>query len=371
MAMPIVPPVSGGVGDPGKPWETVDVQALIAAGLTLPETTILQRRDGFHLFYAAKPHIVFGEAESLKTWLVLFAAYQEIKKGNSVLYVDYEMTPVVVLARLLSFDLTEQEVIRHLVYIQPSTPMEQATQDYLDGLFTDYSVSQAITLTIVDSVTGAMTQQGLDANKGHDTEALYQNYVRFFTSRDSAVVMLDHVTKSKDSRGGMAIGSERKQSGLDGAAYEIRKDLPFGRGKHGRSYLFNRKDRDGAILARVDRERNAGAFHIVSDPTTGKVDAWIDLPASPSSSAGVASSGGFKFTPAQLQQVLVKVAGQPGCTQGDAYRGISGLSMAKKGGAAVNHLIEHGFLRNEGTDRAMSLHFVRNYDVKVEGLEDT
>ena len=49
------------------------------------------------------------------------------------------------------------------------------------------------------------------------------------------MLLVDHVTKSKDDRGRYAIGAQAKLAGIDGAAYSVKMVSPFGRGRTGRA----------------------------------------------------------------------------------------------------------------------------------------
>src|SRR5262249_51821834 len=62
-----------------------------------------------------------------------------------------------------------------------------------------------------------------------------------------AVVCLDHVTKSPESRGRYALGAVHKLNGLNGAAYLLENRTPFGVGITGRSTVLVAKDRPGQL----------------------------------------------------------------------------------------------------------------------------
>lgn len=350
-------------------WHGGDIAAALAAGLTTPDTTILARKDGFNLFYPGKEHIVFGEQGSLKTWLMLFAAYQEIVKGNSVLYLDYEMSLIEILVRLRAFGLSDTQLIEQVKYIHPGTPIGTLERTHLADTIDARAASHPFTLAVIDSATGLMTIQGLDPNKVTDVETMFQDCVRPLAGRGVAVVLLDHVVKNRDSRGGSPAGSERKRSGLDGAGYEIQPCEPFGKGRHGKSYLYNRRDRYGSVLARVDRTQNIGTFHVVSDPATHMIEAWIDIPGT-ATTLTTPTMGSYKFTAPQLQQVLNNVKVLPGCGGAQAVIGVDGLQKAEKRGAAIKYLVDNGFLRDEGSATKKRLHWVRDFDVQVDGLTD-
>jgi hypothetical protein len=45
------------------------------------------------LVYPGRRHVISGEPEALKTWLLLILAVGEIRKGRAVLWIDLEMGP--------------------------------------------------------------------------------------------------------------------------------------------------------------------------------------------------------------------------------------------------------------------------------------
>ena len=109
---------------------------------------------------------------------------------------------------------------------------------------------------------GAYGLQGLDDSKRLDVEKWAGLYVWNFWKRDIASITLDHVTKSKESRGAYAIGSERKIGGADvHLGFEVA--VPLRRGKGGRYHLVTHRDRPG----RLNRPRAADLV-LASDPAT-------------------------------------------------------------------------------------------------------
>jgi hypothetical protein len=78
--------------------------------------------------------------------------------------------------------------------------------------------------------------------------------------------MVDHVTKAGQGR--YAFGSERKISGLDGAALKSTCKTPFGKGQTGRTQLHISKDRPGG-LEFVGTKRHVADLEILSTVLEG------------------------------------------------------------------------------------------------------
>ncbi|WP_409074075.1 AAA family ATPase [Micromonospora chalcea] len=343
-------------------WQPVDIAALIGAGLKLPETALLERKDGLHLFYPARLHSLIGEPGSLKTWVALLAAYQEIRKANRVLFLDYEDNPSSVVGRMLNFGLSAEDLTKFFIYIKPDAPISEPAKAMLKELV-DADPVAPVTLVIIDGVTEVMSAHGWKVNDQEDVAAFYSQIAKWFTSLGPAAVMIDHVTKSKDSRGKDAIGAQHKRAGIDGASYVVTLVDPFAQGKHGKSYLTLAKDKNGTVQSKVERDM-VGTFQITSDPATFAIEAWIDLPGVvtvPSAAGGA--------TLVQLQQVCSYVKANPMCTASAAAASAGGTK--KNVLAGIKYLVAQSFLEDRNTGgNGMKLVWIRDYDTEVPGLED-
>jgi len=80
----------------------------------------------------------------------------------------------------------------------------------------------------------------------------------------AAVVTIDHVTKSKDTRGNYAIGAQAKRADINGAAILVEVEMPFGRGMRGELTLKVTKDRPGHVRAHSKEAKFAGTVFIDS-----------------------------------------------------------------------------------------------------------
>lgn len=235
-------------------WQPKDL--LVEADADAIQPTILG------LFYPTMRHGVTGETESLKTWLALVAAADEIAKGHNVLWLDFEMGGRQTLLRLRALGLTDDQISAHFTYLEPTEAIGEA------GIRAD--VEQLLderrpTLACVDAYEGASALHGLDPNASQDVEAFYRAIVDLLRSRDAAVLVIDHVPKAKDNRGKFAIGSQRKVSILD-THLGVEVIQPFGRGRTGKAKIVTHKDRPG-FLPRP----KAAELELRSDAVTGRV----------------------------------------------------------------------------------------------------
>jgi len=75
---------------------------------------------------------------------------------------------------------------------------------------------------------------------------------------------IDHVTKSKDTRGNYAIGAQAKRADIDGVAVSVAVEQPFGRGIDGALSLTVTKDRPGFVRAICPDAKTLGIVNLRS-----------------------------------------------------------------------------------------------------------
>lgn len=212
--------------------------------------------------YPGRRHLFSGEPESLKTWAALLLAVEEIQVGRIVAWVDFEMGAAALLERLTQLGLSEDD-LQWFRYIAPDAAIgvdgnAAAVTDYIDG---DDSPS----LVVFDSYTPALALHGLNPDVGVDIEKFTRAVVDPFRRHGAAVVILDHLAKSRDTRGKYSIGSERKTGNVD-VHLGFNVVRPFGRGRQALAHVVVHKDR----LGHLPRPR-AADLELASDPDTGVV----------------------------------------------------------------------------------------------------
>jgi hypothetical protein len=256
-------------------WEPRDLSAILRGESVGLLPTVLERTDGVALFYPACLNSLMGESESCKTWVALIAIEQQIQRGAHVVLVDYEGSSKSIVARLQGLGISDTQITDQFSYIQPDRKFTDLEQQIVIEECIDKRGTPS--LVILDGVTEAMAQAGLNPDVGVDVVKFYDSAPRWFSRRGAAVVLIDHVTKSSDTRGRYAIGSERKLSGIDGAAYTVELLTPFGRGKTGRVKLTVSKDRDGYLREHTNTTSVIAMIELRSD-LDGKVTTTIEAP---------------------------------------------------------------------------------------------
>lgn len=226
-------------------WRFEDL-AQLASGIELPPTpTVFQREDGQGLFYRGAVNDLHGEPGCGKSMIAQIATAQELKNNRDVIYIDYEDSARNVVKRLLLLGVTGEQIISHLHYVRPSAKPSSPTS--LDGWRETLDYADTATLTIIDGVTSCLAYAGLDSNSGDDIAAWYNTMPRLISACGAAVVLIDHVVKSKDNRGRYAGGSMQKLALIDGISYSVDMTKPVGKGVRGTIVIKSGKDRISEI----------------------------------------------------------------------------------------------------------------------------
>jgi hypothetical protein len=229
-------------------WGLLDLTLLSAAP---PEPASI-----VGLFYPGKRHLVSGEFESGKTWLLLAAAVSEVREGHGVLWIDTDdMGAGDLLERLRALGATEAEVSERFFYAAPDG---SASDDDILAL-AEVVRQHSVRLAVFDSFNATLGLHDLDPNSTADVESFFQRFAGPLCAAGAAIVAIDHVVKNTENRGRYAYGSERKATGVH-VHLGVQPLESFGRGVTGRAKLRVHKDRPGFLT-----RPSAGVFVLASD----------------------------------------------------------------------------------------------------------
>src|SRR6266849_10036469 len=181
--------------EPAHSWMPID---LVVLGQAPPEPPTLGG-----IVYPGRRHIWSGEPEALKTWLALCVAAEEVRAGNSVVYIDFENGARDILARLRGLGLADAQISGHFVYMNPHESIKSASADVQTLL-----VQRRPSLAFVDAFASACELHSLDDNSTRDVETFYRTVVDPLRAHGAGVVILDHPAKNAETRGRWAIGSQ-------------------------------------------------------------------------------------------------------------------------------------------------------------------
>lgn len=225
-------------------WGCADLTAVLDGTAPVVEPLVGRRDDGIALLYPGLIHSLASESEGGKTWLALQIVKSEIQNGKHAIYIDFEDSAAGIVGRLLAMGAGREAIAAFFGYIQPTGPVDKRP---------NHAALQAILderkpgLVVLDGITEAMSMHGLELKDNTDIAKFGQMLPRWIANRGPAVLMLDHVVKSKDSRGRYAIGGVHKLNAVNGASFTLNNQTPFAIGQTGRSWLHITKDRPGKL----------------------------------------------------------------------------------------------------------------------------
>lgn len=303
----------------GSSWKPLDVLDQEPA----PEPSVGTFAPGQHLLTAGQLHGVHGASDSGKTWLCYIAAAQQLKAGNAVLVVDYEMGRALVYEWLRLLGVSDEQVREGLVYVYPDEPFDRSYRHHLEGAVS--ATGRPLTLALVDSVGESMASMGMSTNDDTDTGAWLQALPKWMVKEwpSAAVVIIDHSVKgSPDSLD--PIGSHRKKAGVH-TQFRVMNEVPFSKEHEGHSRVTVAKNRGGRWARGTDLVRIDGG------PSGVSLRPWVRDPSADDDEAFLRS--------------LEKEGALPG-TQGAATRSIPLLQggMAKHGETVRDRLTEQGLI---------------------------
>ena len=249
-------------------WSPVDVFA-VDADAVAPEIS--------GLLTPGRAHLVSGEPEATKTWFAAVLATEQLRRGESVVWVDFEMGSSLVVARVRALGVTDED-LTGLYLLTPSEP--------LDGAEVEADVDRLVagvrpSLVVFDAMTGVLELHGWSSNDDVAIEAAYRMVFDRFRATGAALLILDHVNKNPETRGKWSTGSQRKVGRAD-VHLGMECVKPFGRGKVGETKIRVHKDRLGTLPRPV-----AGVVELRSNKQTGSIGWELRLTETP----GVDASG--------------------------------------------------------------------------------
>jgi hypothetical protein len=219
------------------------------------------------LFYAGRRHVVSGEFDAGKSWLLLAVGVDEVKAGHGVVWIDTDdMGPSAVLDRLRSLGLGDEQVASSFAYLHPEEALgDDARADVL-ALVADLHAR----LVVFDAFNASLALHDCDPSSTPDVERFLRTVVNPFSAEGAAVVLPDHVVKNREQRGRYSYGSERKQTGVD-VHLGLMTLEPFARGRTGRAKISVHRDRLGFLT-----RPSPGLFVLDSDAESGDCTWRID-----------------------------------------------------------------------------------------------
>ena len=258
--------------DPVAQWAGMDLRDLVGrmrAGTYERKTPTVGHLHGTDhgLIYPGLVNVIFGKSGVGKTWISYASWVDEVRKGNSVLIVDYEQGPEITMERLvLDFGLTDEELER-VTYVYPDTGVMTAVEF-------GYVAGQEYDLVLIDSAGEAMSRDGdFSSNDADDVTKWIAKGCKDLgvALGDATILIIDHA--GKDESKGMA-GSFRKLAAVSGIAWHCKANgNPFDQKTKGSFSMKVEKDRVGTLGgASVTVHVDPTGEHITVEATKNAAD---------------------------------------------------------------------------------------------------
>ncbi|MFA7265189.1 MAG: bifunctional DNA primase/polymerase [Candidatus Nanopelagicales bacterium] len=334
-------------------WTPVNLTPYLDGTWRPPAAGGLYRTDGQGMFYGGLVHSIYGESESGKSWITQIAIANVIKDGGRATLIDFESSPGELAMRFLALGVAPDQLGAQLRYIAPEARPSLEDTAWVDLL------NGPQDLVIIDGVTESLVMFGAKTESNDEVTAWFRAFPRLVAERTgAAVILVDHVAKSKDDRGRFAIGAQAKLAAVNGAAYIAEPIDVIAPGKVGHIELRVAKDRPGTIRAnsgerRADRTQHAATIRI--DSTVDGVTTTQVM--TPDEGASVAHSARDSWRPTGLMERISKHLEASGATSGNALRKEMGGKVAHVD-QALQALVDEGFVARHKGPRGAVMHQV-------------
>lgn len=263
-------------GEHGNTSLYLDVAALLDGGLPDPPAPVLLHRDdGRAIFYRAQVNYIFGDPESGKTLVAQAAAAEALLRRRKVLFVDIDHNGAeAIVSRFLDMGVPE-EVLRDIDLFRYVEPEDKA---HLLAVVADAKQWRPA-VVIVDSIGELLPLMNLSSNSPDDFTLAHTAVLKPLAQAGAAVLAIDHLPKSTDSRASGPTGTAAKRRAIGGVSIRVTVNDQFAPGRGGSAFLNLNKDRHGGLrqhCAPGKGEPLAGLFEI--DSTDGQIRWHVRAP---------------------------------------------------------------------------------------------
>ena len=325
--------------------------------------TLFTLEDGSSLFYAGKVHSLIGVGEAGKSMMCLLPTKEVLDRGGRVLWLDYEDDEEAFITRLEEFGIPRSQWDR-IDYLNPMMNLfdrhrQITTRGWAD--LQDLVTARKHELAIIDSMTSAMSLDGLNTNSDVDVEQTYNWLTKPLAQKGVAVAVIDHLAKNPEGRFDSAIGSIRKKTGITGASYLVevgeRWSRPNGgEPSYGRIDLRVLRDRVGYV--RGGRYQDGDV--VASIEVCATPDGFIDLrPKRPNQGSGKSSNRLWS-------QILDYLEGANGASKTEIVKAIKGNDQQIYN--EISAMVKKGLVKDVGKPRATSIVRVEEL-IRIHGFD--
>lgn len=256
---------------PGLLSRRVDLGTLLRDGI--PPVEYLPGDLARRMVYRVGVTGFSGHPESGKTTLVCRLALDAMRHGRHVAYFDYENGETETARRFLALGATADLLSERLLYLPfPGAP----DWDQIGTLWDEFPDAVAVW----DSLRGILRTLGINEDKASEVATFMDPLKEFTTRRETASMVIDHVTKAATSDSRYARGSGDKLAAVD-AQWFVDRKRPFSEVESGEIEVVRSKARSGALLRSHRFEVGDGAGNLTfrrldpDETPEGRMDAAI------------------------------------------------------------------------------------------------
>lgn len=242
-----------------------DVAAVLAGdGPVAPGRSACPRQDGEMLLYAGQVNVLFGDPESGKTWVGLFAGAEALKADGKAAFLDLDHNGLPAIVQRLQMLGVPDVVLADPDRFRYSEPIDpEHLRDVVAAL-----VSWEASVVVVDSIGELLPLLGLSSNSPDDFTVAHTTVLKPLARSGACVILIDHLAKNPNSRSMGPTGTLAKKRAVGGVSLRVVALKRFAPGAVGEAALTIHKDRHGAlrgVCPASSGEAHAGTFVMTAE----------------------------------------------------------------------------------------------------------
>ena len=242
-----------------------DVAAVLAGdGPVAPGRSACPRQDGEMLCYAGQVNVLFGDPESGKTWVGLFAGAESLKADGRAAFLDLDHNGLPAIVQRLQMLGVPDVVLADPDRFRYSEPIDpEHLRDVVAAL-----VSWEASVVVVDSIGELLPLLGLSSNSPDDFTVAHTTVLKPLARSGACVILIDHLAKNPNSRSMGPTGTLAKKRAVGGVSLRVVALKRFAPGAVGEAALTIHKDRHGAlrgVCPSSSGEAHAGTFVMTAE----------------------------------------------------------------------------------------------------------
>lgn len=200
-------------------------------------------------FYAGSMFFVGGHKKAGKSWTLMVAARDQIRGGETVLYVDFENRAPRFVRRMEALGLTADELDQYVIYLpRPAIELKD-----IGPVFQEIRRRFPGALVVIDSARSLISMFGLNPDKAEDIERCFgpvASAVQDGERGSITVGVIDHSNRAGKSTDEHVLAGSHAKGAVADVVYFLETVEPFGVHDAGRVRMTTTDDRDG-LLCRI------------------------------------------------------------------------------------------------------------------------